>query len=810
MQYSDTTTVTIRLVELVNQNKQPLQRIYLESKNEIKIFIQGQKKEVDSHKFDDKEGKKTFTFTDKEFGTKDKLELILKLPRKVTTESQNHNQPQTWKLIDSDLQTLEFDLYQGKSIELADCCYETCGGIISGKLYFEPEKNCDPQQRATLRGVKITLSQKNCHQNEQKVFEDITDAQGIYSFSDLESGYYQLEPELTLDAEKFHLDPGLLRLSDRKAIFYLDKEEIKEQCDFSYSSSKGIVRGLVFQDLDRDGNYFGSHEIGLPNVTVMLKNRRGHTIEKTETDDCGEYSFEVSPGTYTLNFSASKIIEGEEYTLTTAETQTITIKAAKTVQAKPVGYQTELHGIEGQVTYEDGKTPIEGVLVVVFDEQKNEIGRDDTDEKGNYFIDTGRSGNFIVEFPEDPFEGQLLTPNEQSVVVNSITRRNAKYRQRAELDGGITSSSSSSRGDVPEALFDIASYMPTAQDNFTPSSRGSSGDRNSSDLKYVVDSAFNEVLGRNLRNDDPKAFLASLERAFTAEEVKGKTQYTWTPRSYAVQTELGGKISGAQASLYHRAKIAIDDAIPLLDGLKPLNPDYDNEEVEAARAIVRTEMMELTRELGLEGGPRIQRVEHIFDLIEEQLQRFRKVFGLKSKNVITVEEEQNLTNFLVIEDYIKGLRRAWQEFRKDFTGIGSEYLGTQLVLLSRTLSVVAESVAEAYQAMDDVGLGPSERRTIPIRLSEQDRKNSDIYLEDLMSWIEHFASEEAPSLIQDGGKRGVSAILSVAGQLSKLTIGATQADVNHVGFRTERVKRTLRELASQLHEVYRLAEQLQS
>ena len=354
--------------------------------------------------------------------------------------------------------------------------------------------------------------------------------------------------------------------------------------------------------------------------------------------------------------------------------------------------------------------------------------------------------------------------------------------------------------EIKKSLGEIASYTPTSQSNFAPSSRGRSGDRGSGDLKSVVDSAFNEVLGRNLRNDDPKAFLASLERAFTAEEVKGKTQYKWTPRSYAVQTELGGKISGAQASLYHRAKIAIDDALPLLAGLKPLKPDYDPEEVDAARAIVRTEMLELVSELGREGGPRIERVEKIWNLIQKQLKEFTEVFGLDRKNVNTVEEEQNFTNFSIIKDYIKGLKQAWQQFRGD----SSEYLGTQLVLLSRTLSVVTESVAEAYQAMDDVGLAHSERRTIKIKISD---KNS-IYLEDLMSWIKHFASEEAPSLIRDSGKKGVKAIITVIESLLKLTRRATNGQVDHEGFKTERVQKKLRELISQLEVVNELAQKL--
>ena len=772
----------------------------LEDIDNIQIFEGGS---LLKSKKTDNSGQFTFNFTSKDFdnGNKDKLSLTLKLPTPVTTID-----PQSiLRLSDPSLKAIAFHLKQGQVIEFSDFYYEASGGIISGIVFFDEEENHNPKENPPLQGVKVTLRQKDYPPEEQEVLEVMTDAQGFFSYDDLDAGLYQLTLDSTLNANKFNLEGGLLRLYPHEQTVYLAQGE-EQECNFGYRLTKGTVRGIVFCDHDRSGGRFGN-EPGLPGVRVILVDDRGDTVGSATTNNYGEYSIDVAPGTYTLKFASVVYVDGEEQTLTGAETETITVKAAETVQAKPVGYQPEIHAVIGKVTYEDD-TPIEGIVVILADEEdEREIDRTVTDAEGEYVFNTNYSGKYTIKFPDPPFEGQLLTPQQKTLEVNSIARFNAVYRLSADRDGGRIGDGGAFGGNAREALFDIASYMPTAQDNLAPSSRGGGSDRGSGDLKYIVDSAFSEVLGRNLNNDDPKTFLASLERAFTAEEVKGKTQYKWTPRSYAVQTELGGKISGAQASLYHRAKIAIDDAKPLLDGLKPLKSDYDQEEVEAARAIVRLQMLELVSELGLEGGPRIQRVGHIFDLINTQLDRFREVFGLERSNVITVEEEQNFTNFLVIEDYIKGLEQAWSEFLNDFTGIGSGYLGTQLVLLSRTLSVVAESVAEAYRAMDHVALGPSERRTIPIKFSQHD--NSSIYLEDLMSWIEHFASQEAPALIQDGGKRGVHAIQPVADNLSKLTKGAIEADVPHVGFKTERVKRALRELAFQLNEVSRLAKEIQ-
>ena len=59
---------------------------------------------------------------------------------------------------------------------------------------------------------------------------------------------------------------------------------------------------------------------------------------------------------------------------------------------------------------------------------------------------------------------------------------------------------------------------------------------------------------------DPKGFLGALNQSFTVTEVEGHIESKWTPRTYAVQTDLAGGITGAQASLYSRAKDALISA----------------------------------------------------------------------------------------------------------------------------------------------------------------------------------------------------------------------------------------------------------
>ena len=418
-------------------------------------------------------------------------------------------------------------------------------------------------------------------------------------------------------------------------------------------------------------------------------------------------------------------------------------------------------------------------------------------------------------------------------------------------------------------------------------SRPASGAPGAAPLGQVVEGALREVLGWRPRADDPRGFLGALSQSFALREVEGHTEWSWTPRTYAVQTDLAGGITGAQASLYARAQDALDRSLPLLEGLRPLRLDADPQDLEALRAVIRSQMTELVNELGVAGGPRVPRVEQLFllllgpeldalpdpDRVGGHLERLRREFGFRSAPLFvdergnavdayvidesdgrfvglgrdgervaiargpggmpvvteegdlanTVEEEQNLTNFRILADYLTGVRVSWIANRRFFARPAKQpFFGTHLVLLSRQLSVVAESVDEVRFAMDSVFIGPAERQTLEIVIAggiviagDEEVANAGqaalvpMFIEELLSWVEKFASEEGPSLIVDGGKFAVhDAFLPVAARLRDLVTGAIEPD-NHDelprGYRTLRVRRALEELAGQLDELVRLA-----
>ncbi|MBW4568519.1 MAG: hypothetical protein KME31_10960 [Tolypothrix carrinoi HA7290-LM1] len=396
----------------------------------------------------------------------------------------------------------------------------------------------------------------------------------------------------------------------------------------------------------------------------------------------------------------------------------------------------------------------------------------------------------------------------------------------------------------------VVDILPTIENvNSLAASRNSAlvtVDNSGGSLQQIVDNALGQVLCRSSKND-PKAFLDSLTKTFTPQESNGRITYNWTPCSYnTVQTELGGTVSGAQASLFHRAKTLLDDALRQLDKLYALNPAADPQNMEAVRSVVRTQIVELINELGTQGGPRTQRVDSLFQLLvgdaEEndsfdkiggQLKDLAEIFGLTRSRVNNVDEEQNFSNYLIIKDSLLSIRDSWNAFNAD-TG-GGAYIGTQLVLLSQALSVVAESVQETYRIMDSVFLGPAERQAVWIDFAKarqnppnRDRKSAfplpdgtqytieetkqlkpAMTIEKLLSWTLNWSTKEAPTIAIAGGKLGIAkSIVETSNRLMILMQAASFVRVPNTAFQRAGVVRALRDLAFQLYEVKRLAVEL--
>ena len=410
----------------------------------------------------------------------------------------------------------------------------------------------------------------------------------------------------------------------------------------------------------------------------------------------------------------------------------------------------------------------------------------------------------------------------------------------AKVPGGGASPQRTTR-DVEDAisypiLTEEVAYRPSPVGIPTGGGGGIAGP-GSSNLGQTALQAVSDVLGWKANPSDPKGFIGALTQSFTLSDVEGHTEATWKSRSYAVQTDLGGGITGAQASLYMRAKDALEQSLSLLDGLYPLDPEADPEYVKALREMARSQMNEIVKELGMVGLPSILRIDTYFgillgqkvahltagevqldpDQVKGTLGKIRDVYGIKfrgNKLNNSVEDEQDITNFRVISDYMTSLLQSWIANREFFILRPQEqaFFGTQLVLISRQFNVIAETVNELRFALDSVFIGPNERQTLLLEFD--DRSLPPMFLEDVLDEVDRFVADEGPRLLRDGGKISVTNnILPVVDTLGRMVHQAhhpkDQKRRVPDGFKTARVRHALDDLEKQLRDLVELARQVE-
>jgi outer membrane protein OmpA-like peptidoglycan-associated protein len=420
----------------------------------------------------------------------------------------------------------------------------------------------------------------------------------------------------------------------------------------------------------------------------------------------------------------------------------------------------------------------------------------------------------------------LIKGNWLTVVVNGVTTTSG-----ANFDSGGNTIATQVNGDsnigkITQSVEDAIAYPILTEQVSLPSSGGAgpapggiASMTGAGSLGLTVTKAVSDVLGWKVNSTDPKGFMGALTQSFTLTELEGHVEATWKPRTYAVQTDLGGGITGAQASLYTRAKDALDESLNLLDSLYPLDPEADAEDVKALREMAKSQMNEIVKEFGAVGGPSVQRVNTYFNILLGQsdspvefnpdkvkgtlgsLRDTYAIFFATNPFSNSVEDEQDITNFRLISDYMTGLLQSWISNRDFFAltpGAPAAFFGTQLVLISRQFSVISDTVSEVQFALESVFIGRAEAQTLLLEFATF----PPMYIADVLQEVLNFVGEEGPRLLRDGGRFSVqNNILPVTDYLTALVEQAHNplnlGDLPD-GYRTTRVQRSLDDLHDQL------------
>ncbi len=496
------------------------------------------------------------------------------------------------------------------------------------------------------------------------------------------------------------------------------------------------------------------------------------------------------------------------------------------------------HYITGQ-TVDEADNPMPYAVVDVFD-GPNKLASGVSLADGRFTVGLKQGGSFIVAVQTEGGEPVAA----RSVTISSgfdagkIGPRSRQVQNGSSPSGGGTTATGPSGGragsgtgtgpssQTREAFTDLAAYPVLTEEVSTtgiPGPAPGGPGTASADYGQVVDQAMRDVLGWR-PSTDVAGFQAALTGAFQLQQVEGHTQWTWQQRGYAVQADMGA-LTGAQASIYARAKSALDQIQPLLSGLTPLNPAlFPPQDLEAIRTVITAELQELVTELALPGGPRIQRVDQLFhlltgnrvgsrnlnpDAVQGNLGTLRDRFGLTVDEIDTVDEERIVTNFRIVVEQVLSLQASWSTDRGMLTPFDPRAsFGTVLIWLSRSLEAVCESVSDLTFALDSVFVDAAQRQVIELKFPGEKA----LLLSDLLDWVQRASGEEGPRIIQDAGKDGVFAFAPVLLRLSGLissTRQAAQQDTNlPAGMGTPRVDRALQVLVSQLDEAANLAGQV--
>jgi hypothetical protein len=314
----------------------------------------------------------------------------------------------------------------------------TTGGIIGDTIY--QDTNADGQQDISEPGianVTVDLYQDTDENGTYETWVDtqVTDADGVYEFSGLPSGYYRVIVNTgTLPAGSTQTgDPDLTGpcsgpTCDSQSDPYLYPGQVDRSRDFGYRPL-GRLGDTLWIDTDNDGTR-DANEFGIPYVTVTLYNDVNtngvydpgtDTLRATtETNSEGYYYFGGMPvpGYYVVVVDTADPDFPTGLAQTYDPDGTLDDQAGTTLDGSnsytdltlDFGYRGPW-SISGYVFYDDdndggtydsglGDLPFSGIPVYLRNSSGFLLGITTTDANGYYIFDALPNGTYIVSIDE--------------------------------------------------------------------------------------------------------------------------------------------------------------------------------------------------------------------------------------------------------------------------------------------------------------------------------------------------------------------------------------------------------------------------
>lgn len=242
-----------------------------------------------------------------------------------------------------------------------------------------------------------------------------TDAQGAYTFQNLEAGDYKVRvvKDGALTDTNQTEDPDGTK-DNTSGVYTLKLEvPIHENINFGYVSDN-TIEGTIYRDDSRNGSQNGN-EPGYTGVTVQLLDKDGNVVSTVTTDANGHYSFSNLPdGEYSIKVVKDGALTDTDQTEDPDGTkdnasQKITLNEATPKKSGVnFGYVPD-YSLSGTI-YRDGnrsashdsnENPFAGVTVNLLDSAGNVVATTTTDADGNYSFSKLPAGDYTVKVVKD-------------------------------------------------------------------------------------------------------------------------------------------------------------------------------------------------------------------------------------------------------------------------------------------------------------------------------------------------------------------------------------------------------------------------
>jgi hypothetical protein len=333
---------------------------------------------------------------------------------------------------------------------------------------------------------------------------------------------------------------------------------------------------------------------------------------------------------------------------------------------------------------------------------------------------------------------------------------------------------------LSDLLGSFKRYAGNQQTAYDSGSVQSSPTNTSNQWERVVDRAINQVLGKS-PGKGANNFVNALDAAFPKQDY-GRSMRTLSIGAENYSTNgLLAEISTEQAILYRQVSTNMTDALKVLAGIQYFSPKADKESVEALRELIRGRINFLVEEFRRADEPRSDLVESYLRSLAESTNEFGKQAYIKDPRLaVTIEDEEQITNFKLLESYIKTLSQAWATYFNAGRSGRVDSLSVRVDRARVLLPIVAQANLDFSNALESVGLNENERRSraslftaldLPAILAAdlvlQQENSSDlpisspgldpaylstwlpnITVSDLIDWLDRYANIEAPSALE--------------------------------------------------------------